>query len=288
MALQLPNSLGPWQPKVTRIRQLWVQPCNVNPFIWVAGYFAASPVILFNILSPDCLDYTADRVRRGHRRRRKMKWSITDHSDPINLKGDAAGWFAFKGLQLAQRVGWYFLIADATLDWVIHGTSFAYQWSGCEDPNAPRATLEMENKVPLLLPATTSRITQWDVKEAVILTAGPAGIASPKGIAAGVGFTLTQNMFRHPPLQDCNWTARVVDLISGTSYGPFDPVTQPNGNRAVTWASPVTGTADETHNWTVVVTKDFGVFDVSGNFTASGTDLAGISKSACGHSIGGI
>lgn len=288
MALELPNSLGPWQPKVTRIKEMWLQPCSTDVFLWVAGYMAASPVIAFSILSPDCLDYTADRFRGGARKRRKGRVSIGPPTKPVRPWDIGTGNGLFHIKDAAQRVGLFMLLIDATLDWVIHGTSFAYQFNGCRDPNQGFANLSMTNDVPLLLPATESLIYSWKVDEKHIFGAGGVGIATPKGHGAGVGFSLTQHLGEWLPLPDCSFYCRVIDLVTMRRVtGDLHLQDNDDGTRSVTWFSSTTGDPSETHHYAVYCVKTFGVMYVSGNFTCSGINLEGVAKSACGNTISG-
>lgn len=282
-----PAWLGPWKPKVTRIQNMWVQPCNVNVFVWMAGYFAASPVIAFSILSPDCLDAAGERVRRGHHKGRASVLKIADWAKPLAPPDNIAGKIGFALYNMSQRIGWYFTLIDATQDWIIHGTSFAYQWSGCQDPNQGHCTLTMDNKVPLLLPETTSLIYQWDLVSQHIFRGGGTGIATPKGHNVGIGFHITQNLNQHPPLPDCTFLCRVVDQNSNMDSGFLSPRLDSNGNRSSMWFEPLGGDILEAHNYVVIVSKSYGVMDVSGTFTASGTNWEGVAKSACGRNIEG-
>lgn len=282
-----PGWLGPWAPKITRIQNMWTQPCQIPVFIWMAGFFAASPVIAFNILSPDCLDAAGERVRRGHKTTRKSVLRIADWATPLAPPNNAAGRIGFALYNMSQRIGWYMTVIDATLDWVIHGTSFAYQWSGCSDPNQGHAYVKMDNKVPLLLPATTSLIYQWDLVSQHIFRGGATGVLSPRGHSVGYGFHLQQNMNRHLPLKDCGFSVRIADQQSEYISDPLTPGPVANGKRSVMWFDTLAGGAGDPHHYVAIVTKDYGVFNVSGTMTLSGTNLEGIAKSACGSKLEG-
>lgn len=287
MAMEF-DPLKLWRPKITRIHKMWAQPCNIEPLMWFAGWFAATPVLFGSILSPDCLDATADRVRAGHRRRRRGSINVADYADPIAAPKGGLGGAVYAAGQLAQKAGFYLMLADAGLDFVIHGTSLAYRWSGCEDPNEGRATLTMKNTVPMPFGAGTDICRSWLVEEAHIYAADPTGIATPRGHASGVGFSITQHTGMFPPLEDCTFTARVIDRNGQRLTGPLVPEPGFDGQNSVTWFSSSTGAATEPHRYQVVITKTPGVLCVSGLLTASGANLEGATKSACGHNIGGI
>lgn len=282
-----PAWLGPFAPKITRIQNIWTQPCQIPVLIWMAGYFAASPVIAFNILSPDCLDAAGERVRKGHHRGRKSVLKIADWAKPLAPPDNVAGKIGFALYNMSQRLGWYLTLIDATEDWVIHGTSFAYQWSGCNDPNQGYAIAGLDNAVPLLLPATTSLIYSWNRITDHIFKAGGTGVKSPRGHSVGYGFHLAQNMNRHPPLPDCSWSVVIADQNSDWTGVPMSPGPEANGKRNVLDFQQFSGDAFQAHNYVAIVTKSYGVFDVTGTFSLSGDNYEGLAKSACGKSLEG-
>lgn len=283
----LPNT-GPldklWKPKVTRIIDMWTQPCNINPLVWVTAYIAASPTIAFSFLSPDCIDHAYDRFRQGKRPGRRGSMNMADSAKPINLGNSGLNQWAFSIGGWAQRAGFYLTLIDATQDWIIHGTSFAYQWSGCQDPNQGHASLSMNGAVPMLFPAQTGLIDTWSVDSAVHLSAGPGGIAIPRGFGPGIGYSLSQRLNVFPPLPDCNFSSRLVDVTTGWK-GPWS-----TGGAAVAgikshaYYNKLAGDADASHLFRVEVQKDAGVLCVDGTMTGSGLNLEGLSKSACGQS----
>jgi hypothetical protein len=288
VAITIPKQLGPWKPKLTKIYNMWTQPCDVNPIIWMTAYFAASPVIAYSVLTPDCLDIAGERMRVGHRKQRKGSIRMADYANPINVPGQGYMQVAFKFYSAAQRIGWYLTIIDATLEWVVVGTSLAYQWTGCQDPESPRATLDMQNAVLFLLPASTFFINTWRIVSYAHLSPGPGGIPVPKGYAVSCGFTLTQIQNAYPGLPDANWQARIVDVIGENTTPWQTPGAWKDGARGVTFYQPVTGELERNHLYRVQVQKTFGVLVASGDFVAAGDDLKGISKSACGKSIPGV
>lgn len=284
MALNLPNALGPWKPKITRIHQMWVQPCSIKVWVWMAGYFAASPAILFSFHTPDCLDWAGERIRRGHHRRRKGLLTPADLAKPIAPPNNAIGHAGFAMYNMAQRIGWWLTLIDGVGEWVIQGTSFAYEWSGCPDPNNGYANLTMTNQVPILFPAGTYIINQWLVEEQRIFRCGPTGIATPKDQSVGVGMSISTTPGMFPPLPDCQWSARVVDLMSGFQSPLLTPDVQASGNSTLAWFDALAGGAGERgHNYVVVVNKTEGVFFVNNaTFNASGTSLEGVGSEFCG------
>lgn len=288
MALNLTPNIGPWSPKVSQIMKMWIQPCNVDPLIWVAAYFAASPSIAYAFLAPDCKDYVYDRFRAAGRRRRQGTYNVADFADPINpKKGSRFDYWVFTMGKYAQIPGAFFTLVDGILETAIMGTSLAYQWNGCKDPAAGWASLSMTDQVPILLPAGEYILNQWLVEGNHLFGAGPTGISTPRGYEAGVGFSITQKVDQWKPLPDCNWTAQLWDEHGNDLSGEIVPTEDKNGNYTATWFSSTTPYANQAHNYKVVVFKDYGVFYVDGMMTASGSDLGAIGKTGCGYGLPG-
>lgn len=120
--------------QVGQVIDIVSQPCGPDPTILVKAFFANVPVLLWSLFKPDPVDFLTDKFGQVHRRRRKGR-SIIQSVD-IGSKQAAGGlnWAEFRGLQLSQRIGWYFSIADATTDFAINWMSLAYRYSGCQDP----------------------------------------------------------------------------------------------------------------------------------------------------------
>lgn len=281
--------LNPWAPKATQIRRIMAQPCDVDAWIWVTGFFAASPVFLFSVFSPDCVDYTADRFRLAARRRRKVIMSPSDLIRPTTPQDINTGQVPFKILSAAQKVGFYFLLVDATLDWIITGTSFAYQWQGCVDPTAGYGTCTMVHKVPEAYAAGSGYITSWNRHNDYIFRAGPNGVAVPKGYAASAGFSHAQILNQFPGLPDADVRLRVRDNIGGNILVDWmDPGYDKDGRRGVNWSAPSTLDLDSSHTVCVEFEKGPGAWMCDADLTVSGDQIGGFAKSACGVSQGGF
>lgn len=287
MALNLTPNVGPWSAKISRIMKMWIQPCDVNAYVWMTAYMVNTPILAFALLSPDCLDYTVDRFRGGPRRRRKGKIKLAEWVKPITPGNSGIGQWMFSLKDAAQKVGLFLLVIDATLDWVIVGTSTAYQFTGCKDPDQGYASVGMSNQVCDLLPAATGIIKNWHVESSHIFGAGPTGIAAPRGHSVGCGFSLTQERGNFPGLPDCDWTASLFDGFNRALSPAITPTQEDNGNQSVTFFTEHDAPADRPHDFRIVYTKGVGVFQLSGHMSASGTNLEGLAKTGCGHNLPG-
>lgn len=282
MAMHLNDPTKPWRQKIGYIKQMWLQPCQTDVLFWVLGSFAAAPVILYHIHEPDCLDYQADRVRAGHKKRRQGSINPADSAKPIAAPTEGLSWVVFKLGTYAQRIGFYMTLIDATLDYVIHMTSFAYQLSGCRDPNTAFANCFFNDTVPFLgFVPNDYPVDVFSSGASHIFIASNDGIVCGTGFSAFSGYTLTQKPFPVGGSKPA-WTAYIRDDPSGARSLPVNPVDNPDGTRSATmlW----TGAIDVTkaHNFKLIIKlTETGIWYGSGLLTASGDSFDGIAKSFC-------
>lgn len=126
-----------WRYKVGRAVQLWAVPCAPTPEIWVSAFFHDIPHLVWSLTKPDTMDLTFDRVGLRHKRKPKKRFNILDDmTSTIPVPKGKLGVALFAGAKLAERAGWYMLVADATTDFVLHWVSTAYRWTGCDQAAA--------------------------------------------------------------------------------------------------------------------------------------------------------
>jgi len=126
-----------WRYKVGRAVDLWAVPCTPTPEIWVSAFFHDIPHLLWSLTKPDSMDLTFDRFGLKHKRKPKKRFNIIDDMiGSSSVPGGKVGVALFRGAQIAQRVGWYLLVADATADFAINWVSTAYRWTGCDQAAA--------------------------------------------------------------------------------------------------------------------------------------------------------
>lgn len=136
--------IGEWIANVGMAVEVWNTPCdNLGAWVVVEGFFYELPVLLWSLFKPDPLDAAYDRFaplqpRGGHRKNkpRRRGFSFTPNGwIPGELEKIGRYWRAWFWLgNLAQRIGWYFIIADATSKFLVRWSTTSMQWAGCLEP----------------------------------------------------------------------------------------------------------------------------------------------------------
>lgn len=179
-----------WEYKVGRAVELWAAPCNPTPEIWVSAFFHDIPHLVWSLTKPDSLDLSVARFGVRHKRKPKKRFNLIDDmisSSPIPKGKLATALFA--GQELAQRVGWYMLVVDATTDFVINWVSTAYRWDGCDNAAAGYGSSIGKTGYFLYHPFDGDPAPMWDpVGDQFPVTATQAYMICPAGhdVSAGV------------------------------------------------------------------------------------------------------
>lgn len=132
--------------KVNHIIDLWSQPCLENAEVWAYALYHAAPTLLVSILKPELIDINIKHPGRKETKGKKMRFFPVWLTRGTIFEIPVPRWQVFRLFEFSQRIGFYFLVADATEDFVINWTSMAYQWQGCQqaDP-APAFTFERQD-----------------------------------------------------------------------------------------------------------------------------------------------
>lgn len=120
--------------QVGQIYEIIDQSCAPNPIIAARAMFAYSPSLVWMLFKPDIIDLTLDRAGRPHKKRRRRKPLIDEAFQIDRPTKRGVQWAIFQLGDLAQKLGWYVILLDATTDWAVNWTSAAYQFAGCELP----------------------------------------------------------------------------------------------------------------------------------------------------------
>lgn len=122
--------IGDRYAKIGRVIDMWSQPCAAEPSMMALAAWHAVPTIIWGLFKPDLMGFDHGFAGRSHHRRKKWKWEVPDAFYEIKVPKTVPRWARFAGA-LAERVGWYFCLADVTIDGAVLWTSLAMQYSGC-------------------------------------------------------------------------------------------------------------------------------------------------------------
>ncbi len=176
--------------QVGQVYDMLVQPCGPSPSIVVTAFFQAIPTLIWAIAKPDTFDLVQDRFGRHHKRVSKKKFRLFDVTRG-NLPLPRG--LATIGLPIQnalERIGFYFLVADATTDFLVNWTSLAYVFSGCTPAGLPYAQQKQPPGTVFYgnLPLTEAIGSMTDVSFNTWFASGTtinAHTVGPKWIAGG-------------------------------------------------------------------------------------------------------
>lgn len=122
--------------RVGQIIDIAEQPCTLDPIIVVEAVFHDAPKMLWSIFKPDTMDLTTERAGLRHKKKPKKGFNIFDELESsVPVPKGKVGQAVFHLGSMAERIGWYVLIVDATTEFLVNWTSTVYEWSGCDNPN---------------------------------------------------------------------------------------------------------------------------------------------------------
>lgn len=123
--------IGPWMGKIGRLQQIQAIPCNPTPKIMAYAFWQQLPFLIYTLTVPDCEDIIQGAIG-GFRHKHRRGLHIKDgHVVPGHPPEPGIGWRAFDLWELSDKVGFWMMIIDASLDLEINWMSTAYQYSGC-------------------------------------------------------------------------------------------------------------------------------------------------------------
>jgi hypothetical protein len=208
--------IGPWIGRVGFVNQIMATPCSPSPEVWVQAFFAGVPHMFWRAYKPTPLDakYDTLKLRPGGSHGRKGFFANGSTKD-LNFKPGTFGWAVFSAAEIAQKVGWYLLIADIISEQAVNWTSLAYEWSGCNQPNAGWADCRCTQLWNLSYAADTVSPLLWDTNSSNIFGTSPIGIYVPDGYDAscGGGITMGPDFLGRQP--QCSFSIEVRDTMTG-------------------------------------------------------------------------
>ncbi len=123
--------IGDTVAKIGRIQAMLANPCDASAELWVFGFFQALPSLIITLAKPEWVDINITHKHRKPIKGRVLKSYLSKIIGGNILDIPVPRWAIFQLGEFAQRVGWYFMVGDATTDFVINWMSMVYQWNGC-------------------------------------------------------------------------------------------------------------------------------------------------------------
>lgn len=118
--------------KIGQIIDIYATPCSPTPTIWVLAFFTAIPTAAYSLLKPQLIDINIKHRRGKPRKGKKFKFTAGMLVRDAIIEIPVPRWVPFTVYEFAQRIGWYFLVADTAEDFTINWMSTAYKWNGCQ------------------------------------------------------------------------------------------------------------------------------------------------------------
>lgn len=126
--------IGGHYAKIGKIIDLYATPCQPTGIIWVQAFFTGIPTLFISLVKPEFIDISARHSRRRNKPGRKFRFRAADIFRDAIVEIPVPRWVPFVIYEWTQRIGWYFLVADATEDFAINWMTTAYLWEGCRTP----------------------------------------------------------------------------------------------------------------------------------------------------------
>lgn len=223
--------IGPWISKAGRVIDVVSEPCNPDPLVAVKAAFHGIPLLAWTLLKPDPLDAAFDRAGLTHKRKRRKIARMQHIEFPdISPPKNKLGWAMWTGAKVAERVGWYMLIIDATLDFAVYWTTTTWAYSGCRVPNAHFANGIITGGVPGNTGGEWQDINFWAPQNTYGFSMTPFSIEIPKNYVASITFGMSVQP-PPPPFEPFTDLAfRLIDINSGLVVSEQEATRLQNGD----------------------------------------------------------
>lgn len=227
--------IGKWWGRIGRVHAIWSAPCSPTPWIMVKAAVVSTPRLAWSLVKPDFLDLKYDALtknRRRHGRRGKFKIHVIDQ--PVYEPARGLSRFLFAGAELAQRIGWYLSVIDATTEFVVNWSTLAYQYSGCRTVGVMYAYISEISDWPQTSFGGTKKYNNFKVNNQDGIGTGPTGVS----FEAGVHYTIAWGCKIDPSgpgiLPPASFSCRLVDGSSGITFDTPDANKHEDGSVSYT------------------------------------------------------
>lgn len=257
--------------KIGQIYDIINTPCSIDPWLWVYGFWHEVPMIFAMLFLPDPIDTVQDRFGRPHHRKRKYRGKAQSYRPADINPGKGLGWAAWKMTEWVDRVGWYLLVADVSINFAFNWTSTVYKWAGCPLPGTAYAAQSREYGLERFPGDWTEAGSEADGNH-IFRNAGMSRIVVPAGWDAS--FTCgTTIVPRGPPYNGRSYEARIQNLTTGEAY-PLDKPKVNNEGQIVQsgiWRTPHKHDTDMVYQYQIKNTSDQFIWQTKVVFSGYGS-----------------
>lgn len=264
--------IGPWVGRVGHVVDIWSNPCSATPEVWVYATWSNAPRLLLALFKPDRMDLVTQRWGGKHKGKPKRKFKIIEELNMKQPLPKGAGWAIGQiAGDLAQKVGWYMLVADATTDFAVHWSSTVYTLEGCRQPGTPYTDATQEDII--LGPYASGRylFDFWHVNHSVVFSQDAARIAIPHGYIWSANCSFSTRPLDQPLLECAVSSLEMVNTLTGEV---LETSQFAEGYEGKTWARVLHrayGNLQPAANLACYITKSDGFYRVShANFGSYG------------------
>jgi hypothetical protein len=117
--------------KVGRIINIYATPCSPYVEVWVYAFWQAIPTLFITLTKPELIDISIHKGNHKPRRGKKARFRASAIFRDALIEVPVPSWRVFRIYEFFQRIGYYFLVADALEDFSINWLSMAYKMQGC-------------------------------------------------------------------------------------------------------------------------------------------------------------
>lgn len=210
--------------KIGQVYDIVNTPCDADPWLWVYGFWHEVPMIFAMLFLPDPIDTVQDRFGRPHHRKRKYRGKAAGYKLPDINPGKGLGWAAWKMTEWIDRVGWYLLIADVSVEFALNWTSTVYKWAGCPLPGTPYRTMSRSYGLEQF-PGDWSAVNTVTSDGHIFRDGGVDTIVVPAGYTASF-MTAYEVTPRGPPYNAKEFETRILCQTTGQAF----PLSKPKPN----------------------------------------------------------
>lgn len=223
--------IGPWPGKFGKIIELWDTACSPSPELWVRAFWHGAPFLVWSLIKPEPLDLVIDRFKVQHHRKRKRRFRVDDVFQPKwPVPPGKATAAVFDMIQAQQKIGWYMLIVDASLDFTINWMSAAYVWEGCAVPDAKWARGRADNTTHIMPAGEIGPIGIWSDRSQNGFFADVNTMDSPVNFDVTCNVTLTYTTPPEGSPFHFDGRMSLVDYQNELRMDTSDRVKQPDGS----------------------------------------------------------